>query len=106
MEFKPPFINVTYHSSEYTYKERANGFLEKVSIRKRPGTVGICASIIHRYKVDAVAHLICGGFSQNETENVPDHLRYLGIKKYFFSGATHQRTKGISSLKLMGILML
>jgi methylenetetrahydrofolate reductase (NADPH) len=80
MEFKPPFINVTYHSSEYTYKERANGFLEKVSIRKRPGTVGICASIMHRYKVDAVAHLICGGFSRNETEDALIDLRYLGIK--------------------------
>lgn len=80
MEFKPPFINVTYHSSEYTYKERPNGFLEKVSIRKRPGTVGICAAIMYRYKVDAVAHLICGGFSKNETEDALIDLHYLGIK--------------------------
>ncbi len=80
MEFKPPFLNVTYHSSEYTYKERANGLLEKVSIRKRPGTVGICASIMFRYKVDAVAHLICGGFSKNETEDALIDLHYLGIK--------------------------
>jgi methylenetetrahydrofolate reductase (NADPH) len=80
MEFKPPFINVTYHSSEYTYKERQNGFLEKVSIRKRPGTVGICASIMYRYKVDAVAHLICGGFTKNETEDALIDLHYLGVK--------------------------
>ena len=80
MEFKPPFINVTYHSSEYTYKERPNGFLEKVSIRKRPGTVGICASIMYRYKVDAVAHLICGGFTKNETEDALIDLHYLGVK--------------------------
>jgi len=80
MEFKPSFINVTYHSSEYTYKERPNGYLEKVSIRKRPGTVGICASIMYRYKVDAVAHLICGGFSKNETEDALIDLHYLGIK--------------------------
>lgn len=80
MEFKPPFINVTYHSSEYIYKERPNGFLEKVSIRKRPGTVGICASIMYRYKVDAVAHLICGGFTRNETEDALIDLHYLGIK--------------------------
>lgn len=79
MEFKPPFINVTYHSSEYTYKERANGYLEKVSIRKRPGTVGICASIMYRYKVDAVAHIICGGFTRNETEDALIDLHYLGI---------------------------
>lgn len=80
MDFKPPFINVTYHSSEYTYKERDNGYLEKVLIRKRPGTVGICASIMFRYKVDAVAHLICGGFSRHETEDALIDLHYLGIK--------------------------
>ena len=80
MEFKPPFINVTYHSLEYTYKQRANGYLEKVSIRKRPGTVGICASIMFHYKVDAVAHLICGGFTKNETEDALIDLHYLGIK--------------------------
>ncbi|HNW98969.1 MAG TPA: methylenetetrahydrofolate reductase [NAD(P)H] [Bacteroidales bacterium] len=80
MDFKPPFINVTYHSSEYTYKERPNGYLEKVLIRKRPGTVGICASIMFRYKVDAVAHLICGGFSRHETEDALIDLHYLGVK--------------------------
>jgi methylenetetrahydrofolate reductase (NADPH) len=80
MEFKPPFLNVTYHSTEYTYKERDNGLLEKVRIRKRPGTVGICASIMFRYKVDAVAHLICGGFTKNETEDALIDLHYLGIK--------------------------
>jgi len=80
MEFKPPFINVTYHSSEYIYKERENGLIEKVSIRKRPGTVGICVSIMHRYKVDAVAHLICGGFTKNETEDALIDLHYLGVK--------------------------
>jgi len=80
MEFKPPFINVTYHSSEYTYKERPNGYLEKVSIRKRPGTVGICASIMYKYKVEAIAHLICGGFSKNETEDALIDLHYIGVK--------------------------
>lgn len=80
MDFKPPFINVTYHSSEYVYKERENGFLEKVRIRKRPGTVGICAAIMYRYKTDAVAHLICGGFTKNETEDALIDLHYLGVK--------------------------
>ncbi len=80
MEFKPPFINVTYHSSEFMYKERSNGIIEKINVRKRPGTVGICAAIMFRYKVDAVAHLICGGFSRTETEDALIDLRYLGIK--------------------------
>lgn len=79
MEFKPPFIDVTYHREEYVYKKRENGLLEKVSIRKRPGTVGICAAIINRYKTDAVPHIICGGFSKEETENALIDLAFLGI---------------------------
>lgn len=79
MEFKPPFINVTYHREEYIYKKRDGGYLEKVSIRKRPGTVGICAAIINRYKTDAVPHLICGGFTKEETENALIDLQFLGI---------------------------
>ncbi len=79
MEFKPPFIDVTYHREEYIYKKRENGLLEKVSTRKRPGTVGICAAIINKYGVDAVPHIICGGFSKDETENALIDLDFLGI---------------------------
>lgn len=79
MEFKPKFVNVTYHREEYVYKERENGLLEKISIRKRPGTVGICAAIMNKYDVDAVPHLICGGFSKEETENALIDLQFLGI---------------------------
>jgi len=79
MEFKPPFIDVTYHREEYIYKKRENGLLEKVSTRKRPGTVGICAAIINKYGVDAVPHIICGGFSKEETENALIDLDFLGI---------------------------
>lgn len=79
MEFNPPFIDVTYHREEYVYKKREGGFLEKVSIRKRPGTVGICAALINRYKTDAVPHIICGGFSCEETENALIDLNFLGI---------------------------
>lgn len=79
MEFKPKFINVTYHREEYVYKERDKGLLEKVSIRKRPGTVGICAAIMNKYHVDAVPHLICGGFSKEDTENALIDLQFLGI---------------------------
>ncbi|WP_374166455.1 methylenetetrahydrofolate reductase [NAD(P)H] [Arcticibacter sp. MXS-1] len=79
MEFKPPFIDVTYHREDYIYKQHPNGLLEKVTYRKRPGTVAICAAIINRYKVDAVPHLICGGFTREETENALIDLQFLGI---------------------------
>ena len=79
MEFKPSFINVTYHRSEHVFKKRADGSFEKVVIRKRPGTESICAAIMNRYNVDTVPHLICGGFSKSETEDALINLRYLGI---------------------------
>lgn len=79
MEFKPRYVNVTYHREEFIYKERENGLLEKIAIRKRPGTVGICAAIMNKYNVDAVPHLICGGFSREETENALIDLQFLGI---------------------------
>lgn len=79
MEFKPSFINVTYHRSEHVFKKRADGTFEKVVVRKRPGTESICAAIMNRYNVDTVPHLICGGFSINETEDALINLRYLGI---------------------------
>jgi methylenetetrahydrofolate reductase (NADPH) len=79
MEFKPAFINVTYHRSEHVFKKRADGSFEKVVIRKRPGTESICAAIMNKYNVDTVPHLICGGFSINETEDALLNLQYLGI---------------------------
>ncbi len=79
MEFKPSFINVTYHRSEHVFKKRTDGSFEKVIIRKRPGTESICAAIMNKYNVDTVPHLICGGFSVNETEDALINLRYLGI---------------------------
>jgi methylenetetrahydrofolate reductase (NADPH) len=79
MEFKPSFVDVTYHREEYLYKKRDGGYLEKVSIRKRPGTVGICSAIMNKYHVDTVPHIICGGFSKEETENALIDLHFLGI---------------------------
>ena len=79
MEFKPSFINVTYHRSEQTFKKKADGTFEKVEVRKRPGTVAICAAIMNHYKVDAVPHLICGGFTKRETEDALIDLNFLGI---------------------------
>lgn len=79
MEFRPAYINVTYHRSEHVFKKRADGSFEKVIVRKRPGTESICAAIMNKYTVDTVPHLICGGFSINETEDALINLRYLGI---------------------------
>jgi len=79
MEFKPSFINVTYHRSEHIFKKRIDGSFEKVVVRKRPGTESICAAIMNKYNVDTVPHLICGGFSVNDTEDALINLRYLGI---------------------------
>jgi len=79
MEFKPSFINVTYHRSEHVFKKRTDGSFEKVVVRKRPGTEAICAAIMNKYMVDTVPHLICGGFGINETEDALINLHYLGI---------------------------
>ncbi len=79
MEFLPPFIDVTYHREEYTFKEMPNGLLEKQVVRKRPGTVGICAAVQNKYKVDAIPHILCGGFDKEDTENFLIDLNFLGI---------------------------
>jgi len=79
MDFNPAFIDVTYHREEYVYKEMGNGMLKKYVTRKRPGTVGICAAIQNRYHVDTVPHVICGGFSKEDTENMLIDLDFLGI---------------------------
>ena len=79
MEFNPPFIDVTYHREEFVYKERPDGLLEKKVVKKRPGTVGICAAIQHRYQVDAIPHILCGGFTKEDTENFLIDLDFLGI---------------------------
>jgi methylenetetrahydrofolate reductase (NADPH) len=80
MEFKPAFIDVTYHREEFILRKRKDGGFDKVFTRKRPGTVAICAALMNRYKVEAVPHLICGGFSQEETENALIDLNFLGIE--------------------------
>jgi methylenetetrahydrofolate reductase (NADPH) len=79
MEFNPPFIDVTYHREEYVYKKRENDLLERHAVRKRPGTVGICAAIMNKYNVDTVPHIICGGFNKEETENALIDLDFLGV---------------------------
>ncbi len=78
MEFKPPFIDVTTSREEYVYIER-DGLLDKKLTRMRPGTLGICASIKHKYDVDTVPHVLCGGFTKEETEYLLVDCHYLGI---------------------------
>lgn len=80
IEFNPSFIDVTYHREEFIYIKNSDGHYEKTSVSKRPGTVGICASIMNHYGIEAVPHLICGGFSKQETENALIDLSYLGIQ--------------------------
>jgi len=79
MEFKPSWINVTYHRSESMFKKKADGSFEKVEVRKRPGTVGICAALMNHYQIDTVPHLICGGFTKRESEDALIDLNFLGI---------------------------
>ncbi len=79
MEFEPPYINITYHQSETVFVPRAQGLMQVRHVRKRPGTVAISAAIQNRYQVDVVPHLICGGFSKEETEDALIDLHYLGI---------------------------
>ena len=79
MEFNPPFIDVTYHREEYVYNDLGNGLLQKKVVRKRPGTVGICAALQNKYNVDAIPHILCGGFTKEVTENLLIDLDFLGI---------------------------
>ena len=79
MEFKPPFIDVTTSREQYVYVAKDNGLLDRKTTRTRPGTLGICAAIKHKYDVDTVPHVLCGGFTKEETEYLLVDCDYLGI---------------------------
>lgn len=79
MPYNPPFIDITSHAAEVMYEEKPGGGYEVKIKRKRPGTLGICALIQNKYKVDAVPHVICEGFTKEETEDFLIELHYLGI---------------------------
>ncbi len=78
VRYKPPFIDITSHAAEAIYEETSAGIKKKIK-RKRPGTLGICALIQNKYNVDAVPHILCHGFTREETEDVLIEFRYLGI---------------------------
>ncbi len=80
LDFNPAFINITYHQEEVVYEHLENGYMKKRTVRKRPGTVGIAAAIKYRYGIPVVPHMICGGFTREETENALIDLNFLGIK--------------------------
>ena len=100
MEFKPPFIDVTYHREEYDYKELPNGLLEKRIVRKRPGTVGICAAIQNKYQVDAIPHVLCGGFTKEDTENFLIDMGFLGIDNVVALRGDAVKSSPISEMSL------
>jgi len=83
LPFHPTFVTVTYHQQRIVYEEPVPGQIRKVPRRKNPGTVGICAAIANRYKVETVPHIICGGFSRYETEDALIDLQYLGFTNLF-----------------------
>ncbi len=93
MEFKPPFIDVTYHREEYILKPRKDGGYDRIATRKRPGTVGICAALQNRYHIDPVPHIICGGFTKEETENALIDLNFLGIDNVLVIRGDHLSTE-------------
>jgi methylenetetrahydrofolate reductase (NADPH) len=79
MEFNPSFVDVTYHREDFVLKKRADGGFDRISTRKRPGTVAICAAIQNKYHIDAIPHIICGGFTKDDTETALIELNFLGI---------------------------
>jgi methylenetetrahydrofolate reductase (NADPH) len=79
IEFQPAYINFTSHRNEITYKERPDGLLEKRVTRIRPGTIALAAAVKYKYNIPVVPHILCGGFTKEETENVLIEMNFLGI---------------------------
>lgn len=79
IEFDPAYINFTSHRNEITYRERPDGLIEKRVLRKRPGTVALAAAVKYKYNITVVPHILCGGFTREETENILIEMNFLGI---------------------------
>jgi methylenetetrahydrofolate reductase (NADPH) len=79
MEFEPAYVNFTSHRNETILRERPDGLLEKKVVRLRPGTIALAAAVKYKYNITVVPHILCGGFSKEETENALIEMRFLGI---------------------------
>lgn len=97
MDLNPAFIDVTYHREEYILRERKDGSFDRVATKKRPGTVAICAAIMNKYKIDAIPHIICGGFTKEETENALIDLSFLGIDNVLALRGDNQKSENTFS---------
>lgn len=91
MELKPKFVDVTYHREEYFEQQKEDGTIAQVKTRKRPGTVGICSALMHRFGVEPVPHVLCGGFTKDDTEDLLIDLNYLGIKNIMALRGDHAK---------------
>ena len=80
IEFNPQYINITTHRDEVEFRELPGGLMQRRTVRKRPGTVAIAAAIQNAYNIPVVPHIVCGGFTKEETENILLDLNFLGIK--------------------------
>jgi len=83
IEFEPSYINFTAHQDEIVYKERPDGLLEKHSVKKRPGTIALSAAVKYKYNIDVIPHLICAGFTKEETESALIEMNFLGLNDVF-----------------------
>lgn len=95
MPYEPAFVDVTYHRQEVVYRVAEKGLMKRHVVRKRPGTVGICASLMNRYNIDTVPHIICGGFSKDETEDALIDLNFVGIENVLVLRGDPAKTEGI-----------
>lgn len=90
-EFEPKYINITTHHSENIFQELPDGTIKKINVRKRPGSVAIAAAIQHKYQITAIPHIICKGFSREETEYALIDLNFLGVYNLLLlRGDTHK----------------
>jgi len=93
LEFEPAYINFTSHRDEIVYKEKDDGSIEKLVVRKRPGTIALAAAVKYKYNITVVPHMVCGGFTKEETENALIEMDFLGINDVLALRATPERMK-------------